>query len=102
MTNSQQHAINCFKGFMQQQLNKEARYGDALVEFTVEATAYGTFWLTARTDMVGLPSGNVLRYVSAQHWFVEVGKRGALTVRIAPKEFKQFNGRRAFGMTFNI
>lgn len=97
----QQRAIEQFRAFMQTQLDKTPEYGDTLVEFSTEPTSYGTHWITAKTAMVKLGEGNLLRAVSAQHWFVSVGKRGALQVVIAPKSFKQFNGRRAFNMSFD-
>jgi hypothetical protein len=43
----------------------------------------------------------MLRYVAAQYWFVKVGKRGGLEVRMAPRCYDQFIGRRAFGMRFS-
>lgn len=102
MTKSQERAVAYFRRFMQDQLCKTAEYGDELVTFEVTPTDYGTFWILAKTDMTKLGENNVLRFVSAQHWFVSVGKRGALEVKSAPKSFKQFNGKgRAFGMTFD-
>jgi hypothetical protein len=102
MTKSQERAIAYFRRFMEGQLNKTEAYGDTLVTFEVTATSYGTFWILAKTDMVKLGENNVLRFVEAQHWFVHVGKRGALEVKSAPKSFKQFNGKgRAFNMTFD-
>jgi hypothetical protein len=101
MTPNQKRAVENFKTFMERQLNSNPDYRDTLVEFSVTPTDYGTLWITAKTDMLGLDEGNLLRALDAQWWFVHVGKRGALTVKMAPKSFKQFNGRKAFNMNFD-
>lgn len=106
MHKSQQRAVEFFKAFMGRQLNTNPEYGDTLVEFKVEETSYGTAWITARTEMTKLDPGDLLRALGAQHWFVSVGKHGALTVKMCPKSFHQFNitrgaRRKAFGMIFD-
>lgn len=104
MTPAQTRAVAYFKGFMERQLNTNPDYGDTLIEFTVSPTDYGTFWITARTDMTKLGEGNLLRALDRQHWLVGVGRKGSLCVKMAPKCFKQFNAcrRKAFGMHFDI
>lgn len=106
MRPSQQRAVNQFRNFMERQLNPNPEYGDTLVEFEVKPTDYGTFWITARTDMTKLSPNSMLRCLDAQHWFVSVGRHGSLTVKMCPKSFHQFNitrgsRRNAFGMTFD-
>jgi hypothetical protein len=100
MNTAQQRALEAFKAFMQTQVSKNPEYKDT-VSVEVEQSDYGITWVTARTDMTGLPEGNMLRYVAAQYWFVKVGKRGGLEVRMAPRCYDQFIGRRAFGMRFS-
>jgi hypothetical protein len=97
---SQLRAIEQFRAFLATQLDKDADRADTIVEFSVQQTDYGMAWITARTEMTGLPPGNVLRYVAAQHWFVLVGRAGALESAMHPKQFEQFAGRRAFGINF--
>lgn len=101
MTKSQERAIAYFRGFMERQLNTNPAYGDTIDTWKVEPTSYGTFWITATTDMTKLGEGNLLRALDRQHWFVSVGRRGALEVKSAPKSFKQFNGKRAFSMNWD-
>lgn len=102
MNKSQQRAVDYFKSFMQRQLNPYPAYGDTVDRFEVKATDYGTLWITATTDMTKLGEGNLLRALNRQHWFVSVGKKGALVVKQAPKSFDQFVGKgKAFNMTFD-
>jgi hypothetical protein len=100
MNTSQQRALEAFQAFMRDQVSKNPEYKDT-VSVEVKTTDYGTTWVTARTDMVGLPEGNMLRFVASQYWLVKVGKRGGLEVRMAPRCYDQFIGRRAFGMLFS-
>lgn len=102
MNPSQKQAVAYFRSFLERELDQNPEYGDTIAKFEVEATDYGTLWITATTDMVKLGETNALRVLSRQYWLVSVGKRGALVVRMAPKCFDQFvgRGRKAFGMTF--
>jgi hypothetical protein len=97
---AQARAIEAFKAFMQTQTSKVPAYGDT-VTFEIQTTAFGQTWVTAKTDMVGLGEGNLLRAVAAQYWLARIGKRGAVTIKMAPKSFDQFQGKRAFGYLFD-
>lgn len=101
MNRAQQKALDYFRQHLTSNLSKNPAYGDTVTVFNAEPTSYGTLWITARTEMVGLPEGNVLRCVSAEHWFVSVGKRGALTVKMGPKSLKQFKGRKFMGLNID-
>jgi hypothetical protein len=101
MNASQTRAIESFRRYMQTQLDTDPARQDTLA-FDLQPTDYGIVWIKATTDMVGLPETNLLRYVARQHWFVKVGKRGALDVKCAPKSYEQFKGQRAFGMNFTF
>jgi hypothetical protein len=102
MNKSQQQAIDFFRSFLERELDKNEERGDTIVQFDVEATEYGSIWITARTDMLKLGEGNLLRALSGQYWLVLVGKRGALDAKMFPKCFDQFRGKgKAFGMTFS-
>jgi len=96
---AQARAIEGFKAFMERQISRVPAYGDT-VSFEIQTTAFGQTWVTAKTDMKGLGEGNLLRAVSGQYWLALIGKRGAVTIRMAPKSFDQFNGKRAFGYSF--
>ena len=98
---SQLRAIARFKAFMETQLDKDPARRDTLVRFETTTTEYGTLWVTAETDMLGLPETNLLRFLDRQHWHVQIGKGGAIDVWCAPKPFRQFKGRRAYNMNFN-
>jgi len=100
MNTNQERAVQRFRAFMTGQLNANPDYGDQLVEFSVEPTDYGTLWITAKTDMTKLGENNLLRALDRQYWLVSVGRRGAINVKMAPKSFDQFSGRRAFCMNF--
>lgn len=72
-----------------------------VITHTIEGCSYSTgFWLTIRKDMEGLVETNLLRYTSAEHWHIWVGPRGATSVKMAPQQYGQFAGQRAFGMNF--
>src|SRR6188768_3802995 len=101
MYTSQARAIESFRRYVAQQLDTNPERQDTLT-FDLQPTDYGVVWVKATTDMVGLPETNLLRFVSRQHWFVKVGKRGALDVKSAPSSYKQFKGQRAFGMNFTF
>lgn len=99
MNKSQTLARDFAEEFLRRRLDSVPERKDTL-SLRLEYTDYGRVWLLAETDMLGLPEGNLLRAVARQHWMISIGKRGALDVYQAPKEFDQFKGRRAFGMHF--
>jgi len=101
MNASQTRALESFRRYVTQQLDTNPERQDTL-EIDVQPTDYGVVWIKATTDMKGLPETNLLRYVARQHWFVKVGKRGALDVKCAPDSYKQFKGQRAFGLNFTF
>jgi hypothetical protein len=102
MNKSQQRAVDYFKGFMDRQLCKVPAYGDVVDTFDVKPTTYGDVWISATTDMQALGEGNLLRALDRQYWLVLIGKRGGMTVKMCPKSFYQFNGKKnAFGMSFD-
>lgn len=101
-TPSQQRAVANFRRFLEQGRNTNAAYGDTITVFEEVPAGRGEFWIRAETEMVGLPQGNYLRAVSHDYWFVLVGRKGALIVKQAPSSFRQFHGRRAFNMNFDV
>ena len=101
MNASQTRAIESFRRFMQTQLDVVPDRQDTL-DLEVQPTSYGVVRVKATTTMLGLPEGNLLRAVSREYWLVAVGKRGGLEVKMAPNSYKQFKGKRAFGMTFTF
>jgi hypothetical protein len=94
MTKSQEKAVAAFRAWMERNLDKNPAYGATITEFVVEPTNYGTYWIKAQTELLGLSEGNLLRALSHEYWLVAVGKNGGLTARIVPKPFEQFKGRR--------
>ena len=102
MNASQQNAINHIEHFLNGRRSANPEYQDT-VSIDVDATSeFGTVFVTANIEMLGLPEGNLLRYVARQYWLFFVGKRGGIEVLMAPKSLDQFNGRRAFGMKFKL
>lgn len=100
LTASQQRAVAQFRAFMRRQLDPNPERGDIVDKFELTATDYGAVWVCATTDMVKLGEGNLLRALDRQHWFVQIGKGGAINVYSCPKSMRQFKGRRAFNMNF--
>jgi hypothetical protein len=101
MNASQARAARLFTNHVQRNVDPHPERGDAAF-FSVETTSYGTLWIKGETEMTGLGEGNLLRAVSREYWLVSIGKRGGLTVKMAPKPYQQFSGKRAFGMTFDL
>jgi hypothetical protein len=97
---SQLRAIAQFKAFMESQLDKNPERKDTLVKFETTPTDYGCFWVLAETDMLGLGENNLLRFLDRQHWYVQIGRGGSITVWSSPKHFHQFKGKRAYCMNF--
>lgn len=100
LTPSQTRAVAQFRAFVQRELDTNPERQDTIDSFAVEGTSYGAVWVTATTDMLGLPETNLLRVIARQHWLVQIGKGGRITVFSSPNAFHQFRGRRAFGMVF--
>jgi hypothetical protein len=44
--------------------------------------------------------GTTMLSLCREHWFVQVGPKGAIQVHSAPRSYKQFAGRRALGLNF--
>lgn len=101
MTKTQTEAIEFIKRTITDHLTAHARekYGAQITKCEVKQSEYA-LWLSIETEYTTLPEDNVLRAVSHEFWFFELGKRGAITAHIYPKSLNQFKGRKAFG--FNI
>ena len=100
MNPSQARAARLFTNHVQRNVDPHPERGDAAF-FTMETTSYGTLWIKGETEMTGLPETNLLRAVCREYWLVAIGKRGAIDVKMAPKSYLQFKGRRVLGMNFN-
>ena len=103
MNKAQQTAIARLRRFIEQQEieRRPANYGAQITRWDVQPTDYGTLWVTAETELTGLPAGNLLRALDHTHYFVSIGKRGALTMKIGPKSLDQFEGRQFLGININ-
>jgi hypothetical protein len=105
MTPRQQKAIEQFKRFLQyhETAKRETRpeWQKEIVEFTVNETEW-TVSVTARIDVPGLPTSNMLRFLESQYWLVFIGPRGGLTAKMYPKQYNQFKAQQkpAFGINF--
>ena len=100
MTPTQSKAVERFRAFLNREIARYVeKYGAEVRDFRVNENEY-FISVTARTEYMGLPAGNVLRALDCKFWHVFIGKRGGIQVITCPDEFKQFAGRRAFGMKF--
>ena len=103
MTPSQTRSIERIRHFITEQcLNKEARYGDTIVKFDVSEEFKYFVSVTVQTDMIGLPETNMLRILSGHYWLFTIGKKGKITVKMCERSYNQFDGKEAFGMTFDL
>lgn len=100
MNKSQQNAINFLRSRLEQSISPDSaeRYGARVSVFEVKPTDYGTFWVRAEINYDGLEPGNLLRFLCHEHWYVAVGKRGALIAHMYPDSLKQFKGRKFGGI----
>jgi hypothetical protein len=103
MTKSQQQAVERFRQFViaQDITRRSPEYGADLTEWNVKATDYGTLWIKAQTELVGLPINNLLRALNHNYYFASVGRRGAITLKIGPKSLAQFEGGQFLGININ-
>jgi hypothetical protein len=97
MNKSQERAINAIRRHIEDSLNTNPDYGDEITRWEVTTTSYGCLWVTAENEMTKLPETNLLRIIDRQYWLFAIGKRGAITMKMGPNSYKQFNGRKAFG-----
>lgn len=68
------------------------RYGRKITKFDVETTTYGTLWISVEVDDTALPDTNVLKFMDHEHWYISIGKRGAITAHSYPRSLEQFAG----------
>jgi hypothetical protein len=66
-------------------------YGKAITQFNVKDEG-GIVWIHAEVELTTLPEGNLLKCLDHEWWFVQVGKRGALTAHQYPRHYAQFAG----------
>jgi hypothetical protein len=45
-------------------------------------------------------NGTTMLSLCREHWFIQVGPKGAIQVHSAPRSYEQFAGRRALGLNF--
>ena len=103
MNKLQEEAIDRFQRYvMQHDVDSAARFGAAITEWIVSETSYGTMWIKAQVDYLGLPENNLLRALSRTYYLVRVGRRGALTMKIGPKSLEQFEGGSFFGINIKL
>lgn len=102
-TKSQSLAIERFRAHVEQGLTSyDKKYGAKITGWGLEAGAGGSIWVRCEAELTALEPGNLLRAVSREYWFVLVGPKGRITVRMAPQSYHQFHGRRAHGMKFLV
>jgi hypothetical protein len=105
MNKAQEYAIAKFRRHLEGELKNldgSVPYGGQVTKFEVTPTDYGTFWISADTELTGLPENNLLRALEHNHWCVSIGKRGAIVVHSSPRSYHQFNNKRAFDMVFTL
>lgn len=105
MNKAQEYAIAKFRRHLEDNLKNldgSIPYGGQVTKFEVTPTDYGTFWISAETELTGLPENNLLRVLDHEYWFVHIGKHGAIVVRSSPRSYHQFNNKRAFDMVFTL
>lgn len=101
MTKSQERAVVRVRHFVEGELNKNPEYGDTVTGWEVTEHNFGVC-VAADKNMEKLPAGNLLRALERTHYLFFIGKRGAITMKMGPESFRQFNGRRAFNMNIDI
>lgn len=77
-------------------------HGKEITRFEIEPLCYGSIKVVAEVDCTKLSTDSLLRFVEHEFWLAFIGPRGKIEVKMAPKSYKQFDGRRAFGMTFDL
>lgn len=103
ITKSQQNAVARFRSFLNNSIEDYERdkYGKEVTEFEIHGNEYFT-GVRAVIDYTNLSKSNLLSFVGFEHWSIHIGKRGKITVRMAPDCYHQFNHKYAYGMYFDI
>lgn len=105
-TTKQQRAIETFRAFLERSIRQHERdaYGKQIVTFNVQSVAHDSPMLkvVAEVECAGLPPNNLLRFLDHEFWLAFIGPRGGVTISMAPDAYKQFNGKRAFNMSFDM
>lgn len=97
MTKTQRNAVETFRKLLEKDGTTE--FPTKIERFEITEHSFGVA-VSAETRQ-GTP-GNMLYVLSYASWLVFVGKRGRVTVKTCPTAYKQFAGRKAFGMYFDI
>lgn len=101
MNTSQTKSIDSLRQVLTDLDNSSTQWKHTITEFEVREDR-GLVAVRAQRERTSLPKENLLRALDHEYWLVLVGVRGALTVKMGPRSFRQFNGRKAFGMRFDI
>lgn len=100
---SQANSIAWFRQFLEQRAIEQSQpFSKKLARFEVKDVVGGSVMVSAELDYDTLPETSMLRLLDDERWTVFVGKRGGIEVKIAPKSCKQFDGKRAFNMRFDL
>lgn len=102
---SQKRAINRVNHFIESYVLQDSsveKYGQKVTKFEVEDFCKYFATIDVEVDYTGLPDTNYLRYISKQNLMFSIGKRGKISVRVYSQDasFKQFAGKKAFGIHF--
>ncbi len=105
ITKSQQRALDHIRRHIEEKNGGELKEHPMIItEFKVEELgAHGRLTVVVTKDTPSLPwdgKGNLLRFISKEHWHLFVGTHGGIEAISYPKSYEQFKGRRAFGFTF--
>ena len=88
-------AINNIQRELNERISQNNRntYGSRVEVTTSIDREY--FWhFTCEIVYAGLPETNLLRAIAHEYFTFFIGKRGRIDVRIAPKSFQQFRGKK--------
>ena len=97
LNKSQQRGARRLINQINESAERNQRYGPAIA---VEINRWEHLVsITVRQELPQLGEGNLLRYLTeADYFHAFIGRRGAVNAVTYPKSFKQFKGRRVFGI----
>ena len=102
LTNSQTAAIEAIEKFLNEVVivsKSSSSYAACVEMFEITEGKYDVT-VRARTGYTGLPETNYLRIIGEENFMFFIGKRGKIEVITASKTWRQFAGKKAFGMHF--
>jgi hypothetical protein len=102
MNPSQTKAVARIHHHVTSNLNTTPEYGDQVTKWEVTETDYGHVMISAETEMMKLGEGNLLRALDHKFYLFFIGKHGKISMKMGPKSYKQFNGRKVFGFHVDV